>query len=411
MNASVQEIVHVGYNVFSIAPESDVSVVRDGSSFDLQTGDVTVSARSLVKGNLLPNVTAFVLGGQAAFLRSADRLTVVALTAPVLLEAPFGRALLAPGEQLIIAGENVKRSTVPSEWVAARRMTHRDVLTDRQTNDSYDVIASTLASQEKIGEDDLGDFLNGLQTVSGRSDLAPLGILALLTSSQSIDASVSFAMRERLRLIEDIRKDIPLALVEIARFTRRPIPAEIVTLFGEEVLRTAALDSTQALGIIERAADASVLFQNLGYPLQSDAWAEAVRSSAKVLRPMLVDASSRERLVKVERIIARIEHPIVAEVATVATRSQKRAASIDSNELLGRTWSMLRSHGALLTPETTVTIDSDDPARAFIRGFFHEDIPGLRSYDALYDPTNDDLILIRDGERLPNPVKAAEFFR
>ncbi len=350
-----------GGSDISLADGSHLTVSSSGFDATLQSGEVLVSVRGLIRLRVGDAMVTAVHAG--FFVSDSEHITIAAIDAPIVVSYR-GRLLAVPGGyqvQLTNSTQDVYVSSVPTPWLDAKNnaliaMQPRFDLAGAQGNDA--TLAAAVSRDTPLTATDVASLLTTLNHMPQHTEL--LHLFALHAGSHRLlvpGAEGGFV--DELFAMEDPREWL-LALVSVVHMSGRPVPDSYVQRFEAAFERAAVVDPTSVLStLLPQAAELPVLLDDTGYPAHAVLWRSTLRHDIEYIRS-LVSAADRQSLDDLASNALRDSASREAADSAYAHARAVYAASGDGATRVTEVRDLLLSHGAMFTPQTSVVPLADN---------------------------------------------------
>ncbi|MEQ1849456.1 MAG: hypothetical protein ABL890_02610 [Candidatus Peribacteraceae bacterium] len=343
-----------------------------------------------------------VIDGAFSVLHTDLETIVAPLSAPVLVEEA-GKAVIVPQGYQYRVGTGL--ASIPMPWIQERAKLLADPKPDLFTALTPLTVANVSQVQEAL-------------VASTQTDILPLLALTVLASGQPLDTEVEQSVLAILRTHDVARASVALTLPQIARFSGKPLTAELLSDWSDAVVRLSTTDRIASLDALSLGADAARIAHLRGYPVQSSLWEQALSSVSPILLATTQDPDERDRIVALNASVQASRQPLTASLIDLPTQTLPvpvAASTVDPVRLLAETSAMLQRRRVLQTANTEVILDAAHPGMARVRHVFKEEDGVLIEYAFSYDPATDTVAYIvrgpGAGESLPNALSGEVFFR
>jgi hypothetical protein len=431
-----------------LEPESSVVFSNQGSRISLNRGTVHLRAFGPVEVDIGPDIRVLALNSDFSIIAGSDTVTVVTLTASVLVTQGENVWILPPGHQLVFENGSVRRVSVPAEWLT-QEQTQYQTLSELDIHESIPdganidalitggsykealslVRASTVSvplnhstaarllakvlAADGLFDADRVSLAFALGRLGDFPQLSPLIAICLVQDGDRTADEAAVLIRKELSA-PVIFSDLPAALPMLAAATVRPLSAGATDLWAKSLIRLAAADGKKAFESLHQSAPGlPARYFDAGYPKQAKLWAEAVTRSADILMPLLKDSSDRQALLSDQRTVQRYgfkETGPAVQSSDSAILIEKSRFSED--ELMAQTRKMLSGHGVLFSSLTTIKVTDEQPDSVRIDGIFRAENGHDVPYAFTYDVASGRILgIVRDGMRLPNSLTVDQFFK
>ncbi len=420
-----------------LQPHSKVALLDRTQALRMEVGSAILKASDLVSIDLGFGAEATLLLSSATLLRDTQSVTVVALTAPLIVSRAGSDWILPPQYQLRIASDgSVQRSKVPQEWFSDQRAASQAlpvIPLPQLAEDRQSLVDAILASDAPSDE--------VLQNILSLSDVDRRTLVAMFIDESSPEISFAtvnaaftvadtFADHRMQQLVllrflllqdrmhEDTANGITLRLAStsfspsefifavpsIALSTLRPLAPSLIDAWTKIALESGALDPSRTASVLQPLLSRlPASYDMQGYPKQAMLWQEATARIAVVLTPLLAHADG----VSIDESARTLSEP-----ATQNTLSSPIAAPKSYVQEVERVRNFLLQKNTLFTAGTTIESDSDDSGCMRVSDAYlaHASSDQSFTFSLCLD---EGMVrrIVREGKRLPNDVPILAFFR
>ncbi len=395
-----------------LGPLSHLSVSRDGKTLTLRRGSLLVDVAGSLRIDVGDGTIVRFLAGSCRIFRDERSVTVVALSAPVLVLRGDEIWILPGGYQLSIAGSaRAKQSAVPQEWLAEQsEMIASLPVMDVSSTDPLVSLVAFLHSPDVITVESLAEVL-ALPALSADSALRLLVAVRLAPEAGRMDAKVSEILSSAIS--ETLGpSQLAFAVPALATSTLNVLPTGLIAEWTRTASRMAA-DDPFGSATLFRGAVSSLpgSYETAGYPKQAMLWRGAISRVNVVLSSLLTGAAAdqyAEDIGATHRAVRLLERT-PSSSQPIAT--QQPASHVPSDQLTSLTRQFLLSKDVLFSASVSITIDPDTVDCARVEGIFIVEAGSDVPYTFSYCPADQYIRKIeRDGKRLPNDVPVNTFF-
>jgi|GEM_PF-3627278 len=397
----------------ALTEDAEVTLEKESETVTVRTGEVLMRSMGVASLRLSHGVTAHVLNGALAVVQSSDETTVVALNSPVLIESGNGPVILPPGHQQVFGASARPITSVPTDWLLVRLQRFpEESFVARVRDDPNTTLASFLRSPSLANAESLKDAQVLAELLLPIASARPLFAFAVVASGRSLDTESEQAVRT-LILESPSRDAIATTITHIAKSTTSPIPATIITLWSDEVVRLATHSTSSAVNALTEGAEVSVRALALGFPVQAERWEHAVRTAAPLLAAVSEEPEQRTAIARAESMVT-TQLPFTASLGVPKQREEDSApvSTLDPHEMIFRTREMLVTYGVLHGGELHVVLDALRVGKTRVTGaFIARDGTLLPLEFSFYYPDNKVSDIKIGDENMPNAISAKIFFQ
>ncbi len=417
-----------------LQPNTRVISSNQKQALRMEAGTALMKATSLSFIGLGFGAEATLLMGSMVAISDQSSVTVIALTAPLIVTVAGEEWILPPRYQLRIdeAG-SAQRSKTPHAWFLDQLsqshslpVTSLPPVSDAERSLLQTILTEDLPSlpdadrrmllARLIDESEAGIPLNVVHAVFTIADTFPdlliqhIVALRLSVLAGSMDKETGDQIALRIATQSFPRSELVFAVPAIALSTLRPLPEGLLDLWAQFTIESAASDASLTASVLHPLLPSlPSSYESAGFPKQAILWREAIRRINAVLLPLL---SGAERDLFVSDINAALHGDLPTYPSPIAlTHSTSSVPEELSSQSAAEVRNFLLEHNVLFTQQTAVKADETSSDCIRVDGVY---LAGERTDESYAFSLCADFQMVRrivrNGKALPNDVPSSKFF-
>ncbi len=385
-----------------------------GEHMELLRGQALIRSTGLTT-LLARETTIHALVSSYVVIVEHETITVVPLTAPLLLTHDETISVVVPGMQVMIdtVGQ-LKEATVPSEWYAqyvqaSQRLMDVSITDSSDARSQKQAHLARIIMRDRITTETFADALGIANDLDPSGVAVQLLLVRLLQEHSRTDADVSAVLSTKISEDHFLASSLVSRLPVLVRTLMKPVAEPHIRLWEKSAVSRGLVDFASILSVLHDTAGFPAQLSFSGYPQQSLLWQHALSSVATTLRST-VSGQPLLDLQSALAVIARGELP-QKPVDTVVETSQESSTHWSAEQLVAQAKNLLLLHGVLMTVTSQVLPDIHTQSVRVTGIYLAEqgrDVP----YEFTIDMSRNILShIVRDAIQLPNSVPVDVFFQ